>query len=46
MRIEEVPVDLDAAQRVGASKMPLLRTVAGYGRLMARDSALMRRTSG
>jgi dolichol-phosphate mannosyltransferase len=36
MRIQEVPVDLDGSLRVGASNMPLLRTIAGYGRLFAR----------
>jgi dolichol-phosphate mannosyltransferase len=33
-RIEEVAVDLDAHRRAGASKMRLLPTLAGYGRLV------------
>jgi dolichol-phosphate mannosyltransferase len=37
VRVDEVPVDLDAARRVGASKMPVLRTMAGYGRLFVRE---------
>jgi dolichol-phosphate mannosyltransferase len=36
-RIDEVPVDLDGSRRVGESKMPLLPTVLGYGRLMVRQ---------
>jgi dolichol-phosphate mannosyltransferase len=36
-RIEEVPVDLDAARRVGESKMAILPTLAGYWRLMFRE---------
>jgi dolichol-phosphate mannosyltransferase len=35
-RIEEVPVDLDGARRIGESKMPVLQTMLGYWRLMAR----------
>jgi dolichol-phosphate mannosyltransferase len=35
MRVVEVPVDLDASLRIGESKMPLLKTMAGYGRLFA-----------
>ena len=35
--VDEVPVDLDAARREGESKMPILRTLAGYGRLMVRQ---------
>jgi dolichol-phosphate mannosyltransferase len=35
-RIEEVPVDVDGARRVGESKMPILRTLFGYWRLLAR----------
>lgn len=38
-RIEEVPVDLDASRRIGASKMSILPTLAGYGRLVARSRA-------
>ena len=36
-RVVEVPVTLDARRRVGASKMRVLPTVAGYARLVARD---------
>jgi dolichol-phosphate mannosyltransferase len=36
-RIEEVPVGLDSSRRVGESKMPILRTVLGYWRMMARQ---------
>jgi dolichol-phosphate mannosyltransferase len=35
--VAEVPVDLDAARREGQSKMPVLRTMAGYGRLFVRE---------
>jgi dolichol-phosphate mannosyltransferase len=35
-RIEEVPVGLDWSRRVGASKMPLFRTIVAYWRMMAR----------
>jgi dolichol-phosphate mannosyltransferase len=35
-RIEEVPVGLDWSKRVGRSKMPLLRTIGAYWRMMAR----------
>jgi dolichol-phosphate mannosyltransferase len=35
-RIEEVPVGLDWSRRVGRSKMPLLRTIGAYWRMMAR----------
>jgi dolichol-phosphate mannosyltransferase len=35
-RIEEVPVTLDWSKRVGESKMPLLRTIGAYWRMMAR----------
>jgi dolichol-phosphate mannosyltransferase len=35
--VAEVPVDLDAARREGESKMPVLRTMAGYGRLFVRE---------
>jgi dolichol-phosphate mannosyltransferase len=38
-RIAEVPVSLDSARRIGASKMPLLRTAAAYGRLYKRSRA-------
>lgn len=33
----EVPVDLDASRREGVSKMPVLRTLMGYGRLFLRE---------
>ncbi len=33
----EVPVDLDASRREGVSKMPVLRTMMGYGRLFLRE---------
>jgi dolichol-phosphate mannosyltransferase len=36
-RIEEVPVDLDTARRVGKSKMPILKTILAYWRMMARQ---------
>jgi dolichol-phosphate mannosyltransferase len=35
--VAEVPVDLDASRREGASKMPVLRTLIGYGRLFVRE---------
>jgi dolichol-phosphate mannosyltransferase len=35
-QIEEVPVGLDWSRRVGPSKMPLLRTIGAYWRMMAR----------
>jgi dolichol-phosphate mannosyltransferase len=38
-RVAEVPVSLDSARRIGASKMPLLRTAAAYGRLYRRSRA-------
>jgi dolichol-phosphate mannosyltransferase len=38
-RVAEVPVSLDSARRIGASKMPLFRTAAAYGRLYARSRA-------
>jgi dolichol-phosphate mannosyltransferase len=36
-RVEEVPVGLDTSQRVGESKMPIVRTILGYWRMMARQ---------
>jgi dolichol-phosphate mannosyltransferase len=39
VRVEEVPVDLDASRRVGESKLRVLPTVGGYTRLMARQVA-------
>lgn len=35
--IDEVPVDLDASRRIGASKLKVLPTVGGYARLMTRQ---------
>ena len=35
--VHEVPVDLDASRRVGASKMRIGETLAGYWRLVARS---------
>jgi dolichol-phosphate mannosyltransferase len=43
MRIEEVSVGLDTSRRVGDSKMPILRTILGYWRVLARQR-LRRRT--
>jgi dolichol-phosphate mannosyltransferase len=37
MRIEEVPVALDTSRRVGDSKMPIVRTIGCYWRMMARQ---------
>jgi dolichol-phosphate mannosyltransferase len=37
VRIEEVDVGLDTSRRVGDSKMPILRTIFHYWRLMARQ---------
>jgi dolichol-phosphate mannosyltransferase len=36
-QIEEVPVGLDWSKRAGRSKMPLLRTIGGYWRMIARQ---------
>lgn len=36
-QIEEVPVDVDGARRIGESKMRVLPTLLGYWRLMARS---------
>jgi dolichol-phosphate mannosyltransferase len=36
-RVDEVPVGLDTSQRVGDSKMPIVRTVLGYWRMMVRQ---------
>jgi dolichol-phosphate mannosyltransferase len=36
-RIEEVPVDLDGDRRNGQSRMRIMPTLLGYGRLMARQ---------
>jgi dolichol-phosphate mannosyltransferase len=37
--VVEVPVALDASRRIGDSKLRVLPTAAGYGRLMARQVA-------
>jgi len=37
--VVEVPVALDASRRIGESKLRVLPTAAGYGRLMARQVA-------
>ena len=37
VRIEEVDVSLDTSKRVGDSKMPVLKTIFHYWRLMARQ---------
>ena len=34
--VSEVPVDLDGSRRIGASKMQIGPTLAGYGRLVRR----------
>lgn len=39
LRVEEVPVVLDAARRFGDSKMRVLPTVGGYTRLLGRQLA-------
>lgn len=36
-RIEEVPVDLDGSRRIGPSKMPVVKTLVGYWRLVLRQ---------
>ncbi len=38
--VAEVPVDLDAARRTGASKLRIAPTVTGYVRLISRNSLL------
>ncbi len=38
--VYEVPVNLDASRRIGASKLRVLPTAAGYGRLMMRQVAV------
>jgi dolichol-phosphate mannosyltransferase len=37
MHIEEVPVDLDSAKRIGESKMPIVKTAFAYWRMLARQ---------
>jgi dolichol-phosphate mannosyltransferase len=41
--VAEVPVELDWSRREGASKMRVLPTMAGYGRMMARNIATRER---
>lgn len=36
-RIEEVPVGLDTSKRIGKSKMPVLKTILAYWRMIARQ---------
>lgn len=36
LRVSEVKVELDTTKRVGDSKMPIGKTIAGYWRMMAR----------
>jgi len=38
-RVEEVPVGLDSSRRIGKSKMPILRTILAYRRVVARQRA-------
>jgi dolichol-phosphate mannosyltransferase len=38
-RVEEVPVALDTSRRIGKSKMPILRTILAYWRMVARQRA-------
>jgi dolichol-phosphate mannosyltransferase len=44
-RVEEVPVELDTAKRVGKSKMPIFRTFAAYWRMMARQKRMAPETT-
>jgi dolichol-phosphate mannosyltransferase len=44
-RVEEVPVDVDGARRIGESKMPVLKTMLGYWRLLARQRLGLERAS-
>jgi glycosyltransferase involved in cell wall biosynthesis len=48
VRIDEIPVDLDASRRIGESKMRLLPTLAGYWRLFRhrRSVRALTRASG
>jgi len=39
VRVEEVPVNLDATKRLGASRMKVMPTLSGYWRLMWRGRA-------
>lgn len=43
--VEEVPVDVDGARRLGESKMRILPTLAGYWRLMTRRTELGRESA-
>jgi dolichol-phosphate mannosyltransferase len=43
--VAEVPVDVDGARRIGESKMPVLRTMLGYWRLLARQRLGLERAS-
>lgn len=36
-RVEEVPVGLDTSKRIGKSKMPVLKTILAYWRMIARQ---------
>jgi dolichol-phosphate mannosyltransferase len=36
-KIEEVPVGLDSSKRIGESKMPVMRTMLAYFRMLARQ---------
>lgn len=39
-RVEEVPVGLDTSRRIGKSKMPILRTILAYWRMVARQRSM------
>jgi dolichol-phosphate mannosyltransferase len=45
LRVDEVPVGLDSSQRVGKSKMPIVKTTLTYWRMCARQR-LARGTAG
>lgn len=45
-RVVEIPLDLRYDRKVGGSKMPTMRTVAGYLRLMAPARPRARRRPG
>jgi hypothetical protein len=36
-RVAEVPVVLDGSRRIGKSRMPILRTIFAYWRLILRE---------
>jgi len=42
VRIDEVPVALDTSRRVGRSKMPILRTIVAYWRMVVRQRLTVR----